>query len=150
MFESSPDARIEFLHPADAGTAFARAVACEQAIGKTLYIAGGATCRTSYYDFTNALMGAIGIGPIPVDAYARMKPPRFPGDWVDTEESQRLLQYQKRGLSDQLDDMRADFGVLVPLIRLVSPLATWFVTRSSAHLEKNRRRSASEAVSDSA
>ena len=41
MFEFSPDARFEFLHPADAGTAFARAVACEGAIGKTLYIAGG-------------------------------------------------------------------------------------------------------------
>jgi nucleoside-diphosphate-sugar epimerase len=147
LFESSPDARIEFLHPDDAGTAFARAVACEQAIGKTLYVAGGSTCRMSYYDFTNAIMGAIGIGPIPVDAYLQTKPPRFPGDWVDTEESQRLLGYQKRGLGDQLDDMRADFGLLVPLIRLVSPLATWFVTRSSAHLERNRRRSASEAES---
>ena len=35
MFEFSPDARFEFLHPADAGTAFARAVACEESIGKT-------------------------------------------------------------------------------------------------------------------
>ena len=102
MFEFSPDARFEFLHPADAGTAFARAVACEGAIGKTLYIAGGANCRMTYYDFTNALMSAIGIGPIPIDAFVRTKPPRFFGDWVDTEESQRLLQYQKRGLDEQL------------------------------------------------
>jgi nucleoside-diphosphate-sugar epimerase len=43
MFEFSPDARFEFLHPADAGTAFARAVACEGSIEETLYIAGGAT-----------------------------------------------------------------------------------------------------------
>ena len=42
MFEFSPDARFEFLHPVDAGTAFARAVACEESIGKTLNIAGGA------------------------------------------------------------------------------------------------------------
>ena len=74
MFEFSPDARFEFLHPADAGTAFARAVACEESIGKTLYVAGGANCRTTYYDFTNALMGAIGIGPIPVDAFVRTTP----------------------------------------------------------------------------
>ena len=139
MFEFSPDARFEFLHPADAGTAFARAVACEEAIGKTLYIAGGANCRTTYYDFTNALMGAIGIGPIPVDAFVRTKPPRFFGDWVDTEESQRLLQYQTRGLNEQLRDMKEEFGVLVPFIRLVRPLATWFVTRSSAYLKENRR-----------
>jgi hypothetical protein len=84
-------------------------------------------------------MGAIGIGPIPVDAFVRTHPARFFGDWVDTEESQRLLQYQKRGLHEQLEDMRQDFGMLVPAIRLVRPLATWFVTRRSAYLEQNRR-----------
>jgi nucleoside-diphosphate-sugar epimerase len=138
MFEFSPDARFEFLHPADAGTAFARAVACEDSIRKTLYIAGGATCRMTYYDFIDALMSAIEVGPIPVDAFVRAKPPRFFGDWVDTEESQRLLQYQKRGLNEQLEDMKKEFGMLVPLIRLVRPLATWFVVRSSAYLKENR------------
>ena len=138
MFEFSPDARFEFLHPADAGTAFARAVGQEESIGKTLYIAGGPNCRMTYHDFTNALMNAIGIGPIPVDAYVRTRPPRFVGDWVDTEESQRLLQYQKRGLDEQLNDMKDDFGKLVPIIRLVRPLATWFVTRRSAYLKANR------------
>ena len=64
---------------------------------------------------------------LPAEAFVRTKPPRFFGDWVDTEESQRLLQYQKRGLNEQLRDMRKDFGVLVPLIRLLRPLATWFV-----------------------
>jgi hypothetical protein len=58
---------------------------------------------------------------------------------VDTEESQRLPQYQKRGLDEQLEDMKKDFGKLVPLIRLMRPLATWFVTRSSAYLKDNRR-----------
>jgi nucleoside-diphosphate-sugar epimerase len=140
MFEFSPNARCEFLHPADAGTAFARAVACEESIGRTLFIAGGASCRMTYYDFTNALMGAIGIGPIPTDAFVRTKPPRFSGDWVDTEESQRLLQYQTRGLDEQLHDMKQDFGMLVPLIRRVRPLATWFVARTSGYLKENRRR----------
>jgi nucleoside-diphosphate-sugar epimerase len=139
MFEFSPDARFEFLHPADAGTAFARAVACEETIGKTLFIAGGANCRMTYGEFINSLMGAIGIGPIPSEAFIRKRPPRFFGDWVDTDESQRLLQYQKRGLAEQLDDMKQDFGPLVPLIRLVRPLATWFVIRGSAYLKANRR-----------
>jgi hypothetical protein len=35
--------------------------------------------------------------------------------------------------------MKKDFGKLVPVIRLVRPIATWFVTRSSAHLKENRR-----------
>jgi nucleoside-diphosphate-sugar epimerase len=139
MFEFSPEARFEFLHPADAGTAFARAVGCAEAVGKTLYIAGGPGCRMTFYDFTNSLMTAIGIGPLPIDAFVRAKPPRFSGDWVDSEESQRLLQYQKRGISEQLEDMRKEFGILVPIIRLVRPLATWFVTRRSAYFKGNRR-----------
>lgn len=93
----------------------------------------------TYYEFTNTLMGGIGLGPMPVEAYVRATPPHFFGDWVDTEESQRLLRYQKRELSDQLADMREDFGILVPLIRMLRPLATWFVTRRSAYLKSNRR-----------
>jgi nucleoside-diphosphate-sugar epimerase len=139
MFEFSPDARFEFLHPADAGTAFARAVSCTGLLEKTVYIAGGTGCRMTYYDFINALMSAIGIGPIPSDAFVQTEPPRFFGDWVDTQESQRLLGYQQRGLNEQLEDMKRAFGMLVPVIRLVRPLATWFVVRSSAHLKENRR-----------
>jgi nucleoside-diphosphate-sugar epimerase len=144
MFEFSPDARFEFLHPADAGVAFARAVRCEASIGKILYIAGGENCRMTYYDFINALMSAIGIGRFPVDAFVQRKPLRFFGDWVDTEESQRLLQYQKRGIREQTDDMKADFGALVLLIRLFRPLATWIVMRTSAHLKQNRLRSSAQ------
>jgi nucleoside-diphosphate-sugar epimerase len=143
MFAFSPDARFEFLHPTDAGTAFARAVACEEAIGKILNVAGGEKCRTTYYEFICGLMSAIGIGPLPTEAFARSEVPRFFGDWVDTEESQRLLRYQRRGLGDQLEDMRKDFGVMVPLIRLLRPVATWYVTRSSPYLKENRRRRSS-------
>jgi hypothetical protein len=35
--------------------------------------------------------------------------------------------------------MKKDFGLLVPIIRLVRPLATWFVIRSSAYRKENRR-----------
>lgn len=146
MFEFSPDARFEFLHPADAGMAFARAVADERTVGKTLYIAGGATCRMTYYEFTNTLMNAIGIGPLPRDAFVQRRPARFFGDWVDTEESQRLLQYQTRGLDDQIRDMRKDFGLLVPVLRLVRPLATWFIARRSAYLSANRRRAGAAVI----
>ena len=140
MFEFSPDARFEFIHPADAGTAFARAVACKAAIGKILNIAGGEKCRTTHAAFCNELMSAMGIGTIPAEAFVRTEVRRFFGDWMDTEESQRLLQYQTRGLSEQKADMRKDLGLLVPLIHLLRPVATWFVTRRSPYLKENRRR----------
>lgn len=139
LFEFSPDARVEFVHPADAGTAFARAVACDEAIGKILNIGGGETCRTTHRAFCNELMRAMGIGSIPAEAFVAREVPRFFGDWVDTEESQRLLRYQTRGLGDVKADMRKDLGVIAPLIRLLQPAVTWFVVRNSPYLKANRR-----------
>jgi len=138
-FEASADGRVEFIHPADAGMAFARAVACEEAIGKILYIGGGERCRMINHEFYNELMSAIGIGFVPAEAFVRTETPRFPGDWLDTEESQRLLQYQKRGLSDLKADLRRNLGVVAPLIRLLRPVVTWFLLRGSPYLDENRR-----------
>jgi nucleoside-diphosphate-sugar epimerase len=143
-FEISADARFEFIHPADAGTAFARAVLCEGAIGRILYVGGGEKCQMLYDEFFNHLMDSIGIGPIPAEAFVRTEVPRFLGDWLDTEESQRLLQYQKRGLSELRADLRRDLGMVAPLIRLLRPVATWFLLRSSPYLEESRRRSGRE------
>lgn len=143
LFDFSPDARFEFVHPADAGTAFARAVAATEAIGKTLYVGGGERCRTTHRDFCNELMSAIGIGALPPEAFVRREVRRFFGDWLDTEESQRLLGYQTRGLGEVKADMRKDLGALVPVIRLLRPLVTWYITRSSPYLKDNRRRGSS-------
>jgi nucleoside-diphosphate-sugar epimerase len=143
LFDFSPDARFEFVHPADAGTAFARAVACEEAIGKILYVGGGEKCRTTHRAFCNELMSAMGIGALPAEAFVRTEVRRFFGDWLDTEESQRLLRYQQRGLREIKADMRRDLGALVPLIRLLRPLVTWYIIRRSPYLKENRRRGSS-------
>ena len=139
MFEFSADARIEFIHPADAGAAFARALACDRAVGRILYVGGGEKCQMTHREFSNELMRAIGIAAMPAEAFVRSGVPRFFGDWVDSEESQRLLGYQERGLAELKADMRKGLGAIAPLVRLLRPLATWFVLRGSPYLEGNRR-----------
>ena len=139
MFGFSPDARFEFIHPADAGTAFARAVACEEAVGKVLNVGGGEKCRTTHREFCNEFLDSIGIGPVPADAFVRTDVPRFFGDWLDTDESQRLLQYQKRGLAELKADVREGLGIVAPLVRLLRPVVTWYVVRGSPYLEENRK-----------
>ena len=84
-------------------------------------------------------MSAMGIGALPAEAFVCREIRRFFGDWLDTEESQRLLRYQTRGLSEQTADMRKDFGAIVPLIRLLRPVVTSYFTRSSPYLKENRR-----------
>ena len=147
LFDFSADARFEYIHPADAAAALARAVACEEAIGKILNIGGGGTCQMTHRAFCNELMGAMGIGSLPAEAFVRTEVRRFFGDWLDTEESQKLLQYQKRGLGDLKVDMRKDLGALVPLIRLLRPVITWFLVRSSPYLRENQRRESRRAGS---
>ncbi len=138
-FEISADARVEIIHPADAATAFAHAVDCEAVTGKILHVGGGEKCQLRHADFFNELMGGIGIGPLPAEAFIRREFPRFMGDWVDTQESQRLLRYQERGLEELKEDMRSDLGLLVPLIRLFRPLVNGFMLRASPYLQENRR-----------
>jgi nucleoside-diphosphate-sugar epimerase len=139
LFEFSPDARLEYIHPADAGTAFARSVACEEAIGKILNIGGGEKCQLTHREFCNELMDAMGIGSLPAEAFVRTEVRRFFGDWADTEESERLLHYQRRGLSELKADMSRDLRTIVPLIRLLRPVVTWFILRASPYLKENRR-----------
>jgi nucleoside-diphosphate-sugar epimerase len=138
-FEGSADGRLEIVHPADAATAFARAVACDAAIGKILNIGGGKNCQMISHAFFNELMGAIGIGFIPAEAFVRSDPPRYYGDWLDTEESQRLLQYQRRGMAELKAEMAEGLGLVAPLIRLLRPVATWYLLRMSPYLQENRR-----------
>jgi nucleoside-diphosphate-sugar epimerase len=139
MFDFSRDARFEFIHPTDAGTAFARAVTCEEAIGRILHIGGGEKCRTTHHAFCNELMNAIGIGALPAEAFVRTAVRRFFGDWVDSEESQKLFAYQNRGLGELKADLRKDLGAMAPLIRLLRPVISWFIVRSSPYLKENRR-----------
>jgi nucleoside-diphosphate-sugar epimerase len=141
-FDISADARIEFVHPADAGVAFARAAACEPAIGKLLYIGGGPGCQMITADFYGRLMDSLGIGPIPDAVFVRAAQPRLFGDWMDTEESQRLLHYQTRGLDELKLDMRKGLGGFAPLLRLLRPIVTWFYVRSSPYLQDNLRQDA--------
>jgi nucleoside-diphosphate-sugar epimerase len=146
MFDYSPEARFEFVHPHDAGIAFGRVVACREAIGKVMFVAGGERCRTTFYEFCTTLMAGIGMGHIPREAFIRTEVPTFLGDWVDTDDSQRLLRYQTRDMSDLVRDMRRGLGILVPLIRTFRPLATWFFITKSAYLKENQRRARLEAA----
>ncbi len=137
-FEISADARIEFIHPADAGVAFARAVGCSEAVGKIMYVGGGKRCQMIALPFYNTLMYPIGIGPLPPEAFAKAHHPRFTGDWLDTDESQRLLQYQSRGLDELKEDLKRGLGGIVLVIRMLRPIATWFYVRSSPYVKTNR------------
>ncbi|APR81169.1 UDP-glucose 4-epimerase [Minicystis rosea] len=121
MFEFPFDVRFEALHPADAATAVANAVSVDAVWGRRalLLLGGGASCQTTYGEFLNAMLTTLGVGPLPEAAFTRDD---YPSDWLDTEESQRLLDYQRRSLADIRAEIEALLGFRKAILPLVRPL----------------------------
>ncbi|MCO4762107.1 MAG: NAD(P)-dependent oxidoreductase [Myxococcales bacterium] len=125
MFEFPVDVRMEVLHAADAAFAIANCLETEEVWGRQLVLplAGGESCRTTYGGFLTRMLEALGVGGLPAEAFTTTD---YPSDWHDTEESQRLLQYQRH----TLDDICADVRTLLGWRRFFVPLARWGVRRS--------------------
>jgi nucleoside-diphosphate-sugar epimerase len=120
MFESPLDQRVEFIHHLDAGVAFANAVTADVA-GKVLLIGGGVSCQMLAREFFGKVLEAMGLNPLPDSAFKNPQSPEdyYYTDWLDTEESQRLLKYQTLTYDDYLKELKDSIGVKRHLFRLV-------------------------------
>lgn len=135
MFEMSAAARIEFVHPEDVSTAFCNAVSCEGAIGKALFLGGGKRCQLTGLDFASRIVAGSGIaGGMPAEAFNPAAIPEFYGDWVDTGESQRLLQFQRFTMDDFVEHAKRANGFKYYLVRMISPLAKKALLKHSPYL----------------
>jgi nucleoside-diphosphate-sugar epimerase len=123
LFETPVDQRIEFAHTRDVGQAVANSVEANTE-KKILLIGGGKKSQMLNYEFLNGLLKVMGIGSLPREAF---KVPEtddewYYTDWMDTEESQRLLNYQKRTYEDYLIEMKNTIGFKRYFMKLISPL----------------------------
>ena len=141
MFEVTLDTRIEWVHPADVGLAMARAAGRPDLRSKVLLIGGGPACRATQRDFFAVAFDAIGIGMLPEAAFGRGG---FEMDWMETEESQRLLAFQRHGWADFrtgfMDGMRLTRWALWPLRPLVRRGLLFFSASWREHRARGRRR----------
>jgi UDP-glucose 4-epimerase len=130
MFEVALDNRIEMIHPEDAGLAVARAVSCPEVWGKTLNVGGGPGCQLTYREYLGAFLDAMGVGRLPDAAFT---PHPYCTDWLDTEESQRLLGYQRKTFADVVRETAALLGWRAPLARAFRPAVRASMLRLSPH-----------------
>lgn len=135
MFRLPLDTRIEVIHPADAGLAVARAIDCPAAWGRILNIGGGQGCQLLYRDYLGGFLDAMGVGRLPEAAFSTEP---YCTDWLDTEESQRLLDYQHHSFEDVVRETAALLSWRRPLARALRPLVRWSILRSSPHLRAAR------------
>ncbi|WXG43675.1 MAG: NAD(P)-dependent oxidoreductase [Promethearchaeati archaeon SRVP18_Atabeyarchaeia-1] len=99
MFEIGLDNRFETMHPADGALSLVNALKVEELWGnrRLLLIGGGPKCQLTYREFLFTLLTAMGIGPLPEEIFSKKE---YVTDWLDTEESQRLLRYQRHSFQD--------------------------------------------------
>lgn len=131
MFDVPLENRIEYGHGRDVGMAFANGLDSTRIWGKTLLIGGGPQCQFHYGELVGRIMDGIGVGMLPAKAFSRTP---FSTDWLDTTESQRLLNYQTRTLDDYLKDMRHLLGWRLPFIRAFRPFVRSWLLRHSPYL----------------
>ena len=128
MFRIPLANRFEVIHTSDAGLAIATGIGTEEIWGKTLLIGGGPTCQIRYQDYLGRMLDMMGIGRLPERAFGTEP---YCTDWLDTEESQRLLQYQRYSFDDIMEHLTRIVGYQRRLTALVRPLARWYILRMS-------------------
>ena len=135
MFDVPLDNRMEFTHTRDVGVAIANALETDEIWGRTWLIGGGLGCQYTYREIVSRSLEAFGLGMLPEEAFGSTW---FPTDWVDTVESQRLLNYQTRDLGNYLQEMQASLGTRRHLIRLFRPLVRRYLLRKSPYYRQAR------------
>jgi UDP-glucose 4-epimerase len=130
MFEIGLDNRIEALHADDAGLAIVNAVESPEVWGRILFVGGGSSCQLTYREYLTRLLAAMGIKPLPDDAFSKAV---YATDWIDTTRSEALLHYQRHDFDDIAQTIAASLGWKRRLVPLVGPLARGAILRLSPY-----------------
>jgi hypothetical protein len=77
----------------------------------------------------------MGIGRLPASAFGSQP---YCTDWLDTEESQRLLKYQRFSFDDIMREIAGNAAVQRRLTALVRPLARWYLLRMSPFFRQGK------------
>ena len=99
----SANQRMQFVHLSDAAEAVVNCVGNDAVTGKILQIAGGQSWRLIGRRYSEAICEAFDFPPENANFQEQ---PGWTG-WYDTNESQRLLQYQNHGFEDFIDQLSA-------------------------------------------
>ena len=128
LFGINPDTRMEWIHPADVALAQVRAIETPGTLGKILMIGGGQDCRLTFGEFYGTMFDATGVGRFPREAYGAGE---YYCDWLDTDESQALLVYQRTSFDAFIVRLRNASRFTRLLVRIFAPIIRWFMLRYS-------------------
>lgn len=129
LFEVRPDNKMEVVYSRDVALALVNATHTRAALGKVLLIGGGQQCQVTQADLFRLLLEALRVRDFPYErAFGKA---HYYTAWMDTTESQALLQYQRRTPQYIGEIMAKRFRPLAPLLFLVSPLIKRYLLQFS-------------------
>ena len=130
VFDMHPDMRVEFTHPKDQALAICNSLVVGELAGRTLCLGGGERNRYRYREFMNMAFGAMGFPPLPRSAFGDAL---FLTDWVDSEESQAILDYQRRDAAQYFEEVSQELGPARHIMKQIGPALTPLILAHSRH-----------------
>jgi len=130
VFDMHPDMRVEFTHPKDQALGIVNSLVADEIAGRTLCLGGGERNRYRYREFMNMAFGAMGFPALPRSAFGDAL---FLTDWVDSEESQSILDYQRCDADQYFEEVSAELGAARHLIKRMGPVLTPVILAHSRH-----------------
>ncbi|MBD3191047.1 MAG: NAD-dependent epimerase/dehydratase family protein [Candidatus Heimdallarchaeota archaeon] len=130
MYEVPLDTNMEFIHVKDVARAIANGLKTPELWNKTLLVAGGVNCRATYKEFMREMLNTFGIGSLPDNAFGN-KP--FHCGFMNTKESQRLLNYQNHTFEDILNELKAKTKIIRFFARIFRPIIRWYLLKQSPY-----------------
>ncbi|MHA1667591.1 MAG: NAD-dependent epimerase/dehydratase family protein, partial [Candidatus Heimdallarchaeaceae archaeon] len=142
MYDVPFDQRLEFVHTRDVALACVNAIKTPEVFGKILNVAGGEKCRMTAREYITTHLETFGVGAVPREVFRIPKNDEdwFHTDFMDTEESKRLLHYQRYTLEDFSTEYRAKIATLRKFISYIRPIAKLVIVLRSPYYFKNKRR----------
>jgi UDP-glucose 4-epimerase len=134
LFDMPLDQRIEFISSIDCGIAFANAVTIDD-VNKIFLIGGGEGCQLLERDFLKGFFDGLGLKMLPEKAFkvAKKKEDWLYIDWMDTKESQEVLQFQSETFQQYVNRMKHDYRMRRLGIKIIAPLAKLALLRMSPY-----------------
>ncbi|MBV2234306.1 MAG: NAD(P)-dependent oxidoreductase [Sterolibacterium sp.] len=125
LFNVRPDNPLEYVHPVDVATAIANSLDNPRAVGRVFLLGGGHDCQVTQQEFMSTAFKALGIA-LPASMFGQA---RFYTSWMDTRESQEILQFQQHRFSDYQAEMQARLGAYRWLTAPLAPLVRFILRR---------------------
>ena len=138
LYNIPMEQKIEFVHTKDIGLAIANVVSL--GISKKILLLGGG--KNSQYvnrEFVKKLLNVLGIGMLPEEVFK--KPIKdndwYYTNWMNSEESEELLKYQKHSFDDYLAEIKNKTKFLRLFLKMFKPIVRKVLINQSPFYKEN-------------